>query len=397
MVVTGLGHRAVPLPRSRVGDEGVLPAWHEQSGFGKSSGASTTGAKSIPPKKEDRAMNDLLETLLDRLAAGECVVRATIVASEGSAPRSAGTFMLVFADSSIAGTVGGGVVESRVMDAAAGVMASGLPRLMDFNLTGEMAAGADMICGGRLRIFLERTDPDQTALFAALRDRLATGERCMLATPLDAPEQGGGKILLDEDGGTVVKGIAPPADSRALHRAGKNLKAPVCADVGGRRFFLEPCRGRSRLFLVGAGHVSQATAGVAGLAGFSVTVMDDRPQFVCRERFPTVFAVAVADMDDCFAGRSITRRDMVVIATRGHIHDAVALDKALATVAGYVGMIGSRRKRDAIYERLRAAGRTEAELARVHCPVGLAIGAETPGEIAVSIVAELIAVRAGMA
>jgi len=342
-------------------------------------------------------MDDLLETLLDRLAAGECLVRAIIAASEGSAPRSPGTFMLVFADSSIAGSVGGGVVEARVMDAAAGVMTSGLPRLMDFNLTGGMAAGADMICGGRLRIFLERIDPDQAALFAALRGRLATGECCLLATPLDAPEKGGGKILLGENGGTVEEGMLPPAVGRALRRAGESLRAPVCVDAGGRRFFLEPCRGRSRLFLVGAGHVSRATAGIAGLAGFSVTVMDDRPQFVCRERFPTVFEAVVADLDDCFAGRTITRRDMVVIATRGHIHDAVALERALATVAGYVGMIGSRRKRDAIYERLRAAGRTKAELARVHCPVGLAIGAETPGEIAVSIVAELITVRAGMA
>ena len=342
-------------------------------------------------------MNDLLETLLTRLAAGESVVRAAIVAQEGSAPRAAGALMLVFADKTIAGTVGGGLVEARVMDAAAVVLAEGLARVMDFNLTGEMAAGADMICGGRLRIFLERLDPDQAGLFSSLRNCLAAGERCLLATPLDAPANGGGKILLAGDGSAVSPDKTPPGDQAALHRAGENLLAPACVDAGGRRYVLEPCQGRPRLFLMGAGHVSRATAAIAGLAGFSVTVLDDRPQFANWERFPGVHEVAVADMEDCFADRTITPRDLVVIVTRGHLHDATVLAQTLGTGAGYVGMIGSRRKRDAIYDRLRAQGATDADLARVHCPVGLDIGAETPEEIAVSIVAELIAVRAGKA
>jgi xanthine dehydrogenase accessory factor len=339
-------------------------------------------------------MNDLLETLLVRLAAGESVVRAAIVGQEGSAPRAAGALMLVFADMSIAGTVGGGLVEAQVMDVAAGVLAEGLARVMDFNLTGEMAAGADMICGGRLRIFLERLDPDQAGLFTALRDRLAAGERCLLATPLDAPGNGGGKILLPGGGSAVSPDGIPSEDHAALRRAGENLLAPACVDAGGRRYVLEPCQGRPRLFLMGAGHVSRATALAAGLAGYSVIVLDDRPQFANRERFPGVHEVAVADMEDCFAGRTITPRDMVVIVTRGHLNDATVLAQTLGTRAGYVGMIGSRRKRDAIYDRLRAQGVTDADLARVHCPVGLPIGAETPEEIAISIVAELIAVRA---
>ncbi|MDQ7830470.1 MAG: XdhC family protein [Desulfovibrionaceae bacterium] len=342
-------------------------------------------------------MNDIVETLLARLEAGESVVRAAIVAQEGSAPRGAGALMLVFADKTIAGTVGGGLVEARVMDAAAVVLAEGQARVMDFNLTGEMAAGADMICGGRLRIFLERLDPDQAGLFSTLRDSLETGERCLLATPLDAPADGGGKILLAGDDRAVSPDKTPPDDQAALRRAGENLLAPACVVAGGRRYFLEPCQGRPRLFLMGAGHVSRATAAIAGLAGFSVTVLDDRPQFASRERFPTAFEVAVADMEDCFAGRIITPRDLVVIVTRGHLHDATVLAQTLGTEARYVGMIGSRRKRDAIYDRLRTQGATDADLARVHCPVGLPIGAETPEEIAVSIVAELIAVRAGKA
>jgi xanthine dehydrogenase accessory factor len=335
-------------------------------------------------------MNDLLETLLFRLCAGQAVVRAAIVTQEGSAPRTAGALMLVFTDGSIAGTVGGGLVEARVMEAAAGVLADGRRRIMRFDLTGEIAAGADMICGGRLDIFLERISPDRSGFFADLGGRLEAGERCLLATPLDAELPA---ALLSETGDALDPGGLSPGDIAVLHAAGADIRAPIVAEAGGRRYFLEPCQGRPRVFLVGAGHVSVATAQVAALAGFSAIVLDDRPDFANRQRFPTAAGVAVTDLDDCFRGQNLTGRDLVVIVTRGHVHDASVLAQTLATPAGYVGMIGSRRKRDAIYDRLRAEGFSDAALARVHCPIGLPIGAETPEEIAVSIVAELIAAR----
>ncbi len=350
-------------------------------------------------------MTDMWELLTARLASGQSVVRAAIVTQEGSAPRTAGASMLVFPDRGAWGTVGGGLVEARVLEAAAEVLASGTPRIMDFDLTGEMAAGADMICGGSLRVFVERLDPDMAALFLILQARLSAGERCLLATPL---EPGSDRVLLAADGrrigpalpalpvGSAGSGRATNAACRTLARAGADIQAPVCVTVERVRYFLEPCQGRPRLFLIGAGHVSRATAQVASLAGFSVIVLDDRPDFANRERFPTAFEVAVIpSLDTCLAGRTITSRDLMVVVTRGHLHDASVLAQTLATPAGYVGMIGSRRKRDAIYDRLRATGVTETDLARVYAPVGLDIGAETPEEIAISIVAELIAARAG--
>ncbi len=347
-------------------------------------------------------MNDMWERVTTRLAAGQSVVRAAIVTQEGSAPRTAGASMLVFSDGGSWGTVGGGLVEARVLEAAAEVLESGAPRIMDFNLTGEAAAGADMICGGRLDVFLERLDPDMAGLFAVLTGRVSAGERCLLATPL---QPGSERVLLAADGRRIAlsgpAGPAGPAGSadeagRILARAGADIQAPVCLEANGTRYFLEPCQGRPRVFLIGAGHVARATAQAAVLAGYAVIVLDDRPDFASRKRFPMAVQVAVVpSLDDCFAGRTLTSRDLVVIVTRGHLHDASVLAQTLATPAGYVGMIGSRRKRDAIYERLLASGVARADLGRVHAPIGLDIGAETPEEIAISIVAELIASRVG--
>lgn len=341
-------------------------------------------------------MTDMWERVTTRLAAGQSVVRAAIVTQEGSAPRTAGASMLVFSDGGSWGTVGGGLVEARVLEAAVEVLASGTPRIMDFNLTGEMAAGADMICGGSLRVFVERLDPDMAGLFATLTGRVSAGERCLLATSLDPGKE---RVLLAADGRRIgLSGAAGSADAadRTLARAGADIQAPVCVEAGGGRYFLEPCQGRPRVFLIGAGHVARATAQAASLAGYAVIVLDDRPDFASPERFPTAAQVAVVpSLDDCFAGRTLTSRDLVVIVTRGHLHDASVLAQTLATPAGYVGMIGSRRKRDAIYDRLVASGVARADLDRVHAPIGLDIGAETPEEIAISIVAELIASRVG--
>jgi len=171
----------------------------------------------------------------------------------------------------------------------------------------------------------------------------------------------------------------------------------VVLEHAGGSYALEPWAAASPLYIFGAGHVSRPTAQVAALAGFRVTVLDDRPEFANAERFPQAETRVLDGYDDCFAKLSAGPGAFVVIVTRWHVHDAEVLGQALSTGAGYIGMIGSRRKRDAVYQRLRGQGFTDADLARVHCPIGLDIGAETPEEIAVSIVAELVQARAGKA
>ena len=347
-------------------------------------------------------MIELTRAVNAALAQGRPVVAATIVTSEGSTPRTAGSKMLVFADDAIAGTVGGGLAEGQVIAAGAEVLASGTSRLIDFDMTGQADKGADLICGGRMRVFLERLNPDAATktLFSALEDVLAKGGRALVLTPLvtqDAQDAQGapGSCLLLPDGGIVG---ADPGEAvrKAARSQGRGIMAPVVFTHEGKGYFLEPVVSPTPLLLCGGGHVSRPTAQIAAMVGFRVTVLDDRAEFANPERFPLAAETAVIDpARGWFTGRTIGPDAFLVIVTRGHAHDANALAEALHTPAAYIGMIGSLPKRDAIYDKMLAAGFTKADLDRVKSPIGLEIEAETPEEIAVSIVAEMIACRAG--
>jgi xanthine dehydrogenase accessory factor len=215
------------------------------------------------------------------------------------------------------------------------------------------------------------------------------GERCLLAVPLE----GGPRTLVPSHGSPLGADL-PGQLLESVRSAGKDVRAPVVFTSLDDRWFLEPWIGPSPLYIAGAGHVSRPTAQVAAMAGFRVTVLDDRPEFANARRFPQAHEIRVQDLHSCLEDLPIGPDASLVIVTRGHVHDAAVLAQALRTPAGYIGMIGSRRKRDSIYQLLRGHGFGDADFARVHCPVGLDIGAETPEEIAVSIVAELIQNRA---
>jgi xanthine dehydrogenase accessory factor len=173
------------------------------------------------------------------------------------------------------------------------------------------------------------------------------------------------------------------------------LKDERKGERDGEQVVIEPVLGSGTVHLFGAGHVSREVATVAHRVDFRVEVYDDRSEFANRERFPQADAVHVPeDMATALDPTRIDPNSYVVILTRGHRYDMDVLARALRTGACYIGMIGSHRKRDTIYESLRKQGVSEEELSRVHCPVGLDIHAETPTEIALSIVAELVSFRA---
>lgn len=340
-------------------------------------------------------MIELISRINDTLAQGRPVVAATIVTNEGSTPRTAGSKMLIFEDGSIAGTVGGGLSEGQVMAAAPALFASGRAKLVDFDMTGQADKGADLICGGKMRVFLERLDPDAAtkALFAAVADLLNRGGRGILLTALTDAAAPARCLLLGD--GRVVGPDPGPEVLTAAKRQSRGLLAPVVLTCGERRFYLEPTLAPDPLFICGGGHVSRPTAQLAAMVGFRVTVLDDRPEFANPERFPFAGETQVIDPAvGWLTGRSIGENAFVVIVTRGHAHDTEALAEALRTPAAYIGMIGSLPKRDKVYERLLAQGFTQEDLQRVHSPIGLEILAETPEEIAVSIVGELIECRA---
>ena len=166
--------------------------------------------------------------------------------------------------------------------------------------------------------------------------------------------------------------------------------------IKGVRYFLEPFVARNTVYICGAGHIARPTAQIAAMAEFRVIVLDDRAEFASRERFPLADEVVVLDsFDDCFAGYVLDAESLVVIVSRCHKQDRKILTQALGTDAGYVGMIGSSRKVAAVLEELIKDGFSRQCVARTHAPIGLAIGGDTPVEIAVSIVAELIRVRTG--
>jgi xanthine dehydrogenase accessory factor len=346
-------------------------------------------------------MNDCLRAVRTALEAGRDLVLATIVSSSGSTPRGAGAMMAVRPDGSIEGTVGGGLLEARAMRAARELFAQGpaAARVQRHELDNDLAAKADMVCGGRVTVLLERLGPADAQAFAALDDALRQGRRATLLTALEGPAEG---ALRATARAALASGQQPPSwpghDPAALAEArdtAQNTGRPGLLPVPGGLLAALPLAPQPAVFIFGAGHVSRPTAQVARIAGFRTVVLDDRTEFANRERFPDADAVLVPpSMDRALDGLEVGEADSLVIVTRGHLHDKTVLAAALQTPARYVGMIGSSRKRDAVYAALRDEGVPDAAIARCHCPIGLSIGARTPEEIAVSIVAELVQCRA---
>lgn len=343
-------------------------------------------------------MKEIYDACARLLAGGEDVVLATIISRSGSAPRTAGTKMLVRRDGSFTGTIGGGLLEARVLEEAREVFRTGRPVIREFHLTGADAASMDMICGGKLEVFVDFLSaglPENIQVFKAIGDLLNSRRRTLLATRL--PAQTGSserpcKCLLVQ-GEQPVGCRLPAGQQEKLLQCGW-VRYPQVVPVDGAVFLVEPVSIPGTVYLFGAGHVSQKVAQLASFVDFCTVILDDREEFANRQRFPWADEIIVLEsFENALKDLPITRDSYLVIVTRGHQHDLTVLAQALQTGAGYIGMIGSCRKRDAVYQALRERGVTGEQLSRVYSPIGLDINAETPEEIAVSIVAEIIKVR----
>lgn len=346
-------------------------------------------------------MIKLLQSICHLLEEGEDLVLATVIAHSGSTPRSVGTKMVVRPDGAIIGTIGGGLVEFHAQKCAREVFNTGKALTQTVEFTGADAAATDqMICGGRMEILLEMilADPENLHELQELIATLQKGHRGFLIKALDTTGESVRRMewcLLHND--SVTLGTFPCPSHLITRLIGEASKAmqPVTVDLEGKRFFIEPTVFPGTVFLFGAGHVSRPVAELASHVDFRTVVVDDRQEFANLERFPKADQVKVIpSFHQAFEGLGIDRDSYVVILTRGHLHDKAVLEQALKTNARYIGMIGSRRKRDLVYQELLTKGFSQSDLERINAPIGLAIGAETPEEIAVSIVAELIQVRA---
>ncbi len=347
-------------------------------------------------------MTDLSGQLHHLLGKGHPVVLATVIRHVGSTPRGAGAKMIVCKGGNIIGTIGGGSVEAEVIRSAPDVFNSGGAIIRHFNFSStDIASSMGMICGGEMDVLMERLDSvkNTLAIFSALASNIRSGEKCLLGRAFD-PEHSSPRHhhLFLVTGQNVVFGNAPfdTAGLEELKKTAFQCRAPVMMSAENLTIIVDPFLSAECVYLFGAGHVSQQVARILNMVDFRTVVIDDRKEFANRNLFPTADDICVPEnFTAVFSELLIKRNGIIVILTRGHAHDQTVLEQALKTEAGYIGMIGSKRKRNTIYDNLSKKGVRPEDLARVHSPIGLEIGAQTPEEIAVSITAEIIAYRAG--
>ena len=310
----------------------------------------------------------------DLARSGGAGALATVARTAGSTPVPAGTKMLVGDGGRLLGTVGGGCVEADVLRAAGEAQTQRRPALVTHHLNADLAGDLGLSCGGTVDIFVEPLVAD-SAYVAAL-DAAAAADAGVVTTATTWDATGG-----------PVKTFAPLPPGAVA-----GIPATLSPD---RRFVIERFTLAPRVFVFGAGHVGAAIARAAAVAGFRVVMVDDRAEYADPARFGADTTVLVGGVDDALERFPLTARDAVIVATRGHRHDALIVERVAPSAAGYIGLLGSRRKQAVLTKALTAAGVPAESLARIRVPVGLAIGAETPEEIAVSVAAELVAWRRG--
>jgi len=337
---------------------------------------------------------DLFRKAASALEEGRPVALVTVISTTGSTPGKVGYKMLVFgAGEGIAGTVGGGKVEAKMIDEAAKGLGTPGSRLFRFVL-GKTAEDEDGICGGSVEFLIETFDKTALPLFrelSAVTDRNDGGVLVSLLSPgglprkipLTNPEQ----IEVGTDGGLSEEVALTVKEVAATGNPG------IRVSVGAMQAFVEPLAQSPTVILCGAGHLSYYIARYAQSVHFRVVVYDERGEYANRERFPEADAVIAEDFNGIFDRVRTDEDSYIVIVTRGHKCDQIVLEQAIRTQARYIGMIGSRQKTRLLLQKLRDKGIPGGLLDRVYSPIGLSIGAVTPQEIALSIVCELVKVR----
>ncbi|GAN33224.1 MAG: hypothetical protein DYG83_02555 [Candidatus Brocadia sp. AMX2] len=349
-------------------------------------------------------MKEVIEEALGLMEKGEPCVLATVIHTKGSTPQKAGAKLLIRKDGSCAGTLGGGCVEGEIWSVAKQLLSTqGDPLYRKYDLNEAFTARDGLVCGGTMFFFIDplastgNFQSFATEIVRAYRGEMPAALATVVNSPTGRPKLGS-KLLIREDG--TVQGSF---DNRKLELETIAIGKILAIHGGSRHFktaddteiFLEGFTSPPTLILIGGGHVNQAVSKLASLLGFRMYVIDDRVEFADKERFPEAETLVISDYSRGLENVSVNSNTYIVVATRGHRYDDLALAAAIRTQARYIGLLGSRRKTIEIYKNLLKEKVPPERLRGVYAPIGLNIGAITPEELAVSIMAEIIMVRNG--
>lgn len=338
----------------------------------------------------------------EAVEAGRPAAFATVARKRGSLPMASDAKMLVTRDGGRWGTVGGGCTEADVTAQALATLETGRPDFVKHTLNADLIGDLALSCGGTVELFVEPLVPsaELSALCRAVGQGIERRTPATVATALewhDGPAKlavvGGERVTVGHGGrllAAVGERLSAHRSPRTADRPSRHSTAFIDEKAG---CFVEPIHRLPRLTVFGAGHVGAELAQLAARAGFYVILVDDRGEFANRERVPAANEIVVEDFRSVLDRLTFDEDDYVVAATRGHSFDAYIIERTAASGAGYVGMLGSKRKRAVIWRALEAAGVDPKALKRVRSPIGVDIGADTPAEIAVSVVAELVRLR----
>jgi xanthine dehydrogenase accessory factor len=334
-----------------------------------------------------------------RRSSGRVAV-ATLVNTRGTTPRKEGAKMLVGEGGDVLGSVTiGGCVDAQVIEEAAEVLAEMRPRLLEMNLGDEDAWEIGLTCGGTIEVLLEpvaldRSDDATARLYDRIRAHAGQGGHGALVTRLDAQT---GKLLVLDDGTAEGTLGDPFLDARFVAEAREMLRGGKSGTLflEGVRAFVEVLAPPALLLVVGAGHVAMPLTALARILGYRTVVLDGRPRFATRDRFPDVDELRVGIPSELIRDYPLTRGASLVLVAHDYKYDMPVLKHALATDVGYVGMLGSSRRGATILKYLAEDGVGADALARVRVPIGLDLGARSAPAIALAILAEIQAVHGG--
>ena len=350
-------------------------------------------------------MQDVFHEAINQLGQGEPLVVATVIRTKGSTPQKPGAKLLVRSDGSGVGTLGGGCVEGDIWFAASQLLRrGGQAQYKEYALNEELAAEDGLVCGGTMYFLIDPVyRPEDYLSFAEEIDGAYRGEGAVALANLIRPATGsnaslGGKLFVRENGTTVGTLGDPDLDKSAV-RKGLDLmvhgRNEYIEEESGAEYFVEAYTTPPQLVICGGGHVSKAIAPLAKTLGFRLFITDDRAEFANEDRFPEADMLVAQSPEDALPQLPINPNTFIVVATRGHRYDNVALEAAARTSARYVGLMGSKRKTILIYEDLIRGNLPMERIKEIRSPIGLDIRARTPEEIAVSIMAEILMFRLG--